>query len=173
MVLNYILVGCPWLTRKRHLTLVSLWCGRTGGWAGGWAYGHVITKFRGYISWPILLYHPLPIESFTIKVPPSNKHRTEMKELCTQSSKYGTPFTSSSSFCSISSCKSLSRSASSSYFQNVKEYSMKKRNIDIKKWLASLPFPPCEFHPVWSTKLLYFKNSCNLGFNLVSSVPMP
>ena len=32
------------LTRKRHLTLVALWCGRTGGWA----YGHVITKFRGY-----------------------------------------------------------------------------------------------------------------------------
>ena len=114
------------LTRKRHLTLVSLWCGR----AGGWAYGHVITKFRGHISLPILLYHPLPNESFTIKVSHSNKHRTEMKELYTQSSKYSTPFTSSSSFCSISSCKSLSRSASSSYFQNVKEYSMIKRNID-------------------------------------------
>lgn len=118
------------LTRKRHLTLVSLRCGRTGRWAGGWAYGHVITKFRGYISLPILLYHPLPIESFTIKEPPSNKHRTEMKELCTQSSKYSTPFTSSSSFCSISSCKSLCRSASSSCFQNVKEYSMINRYID-------------------------------------------
>ena len=115
---------------KQHLTLVSLRCGRTGRWAGGWAYGHVITKFRGYISLPILLYHPLPIESFTIKVPPSNKHRIEMKELCPQSSKYSSPLTSSSSFCSISSCKSLSRSASSSCFQNVKEYSMIKRNID-------------------------------------------
>ena len=118
------------LTRKRHLTLVSLWCGRTGGWAGGWAYGHVINKFRGYTSLHILIISSITHRELHTKVAPSNKHRIEMKELCTQSSKYSTPFTSSSSFCSISSCKSFSRSASSSYFQNVKEYSMIKRNID-------------------------------------------
>ena len=115
------------LTRKRHLTLVSLWCGRTGGWA----YGHVITKFRGnFINRMIISSITHQELHYKLKVPPSNKHRTEMKELCTQSSNYSTPFTSSSSFCSISSCKSLSRSASSSYFQNVKEYSMIKRYID-------------------------------------------
>ena len=115
------------LTRKRHLTLVSLWCGRTGGWA----YGHVITKFRGYFINRMIISSITHQElHYKLKVPPSNKHRTEMKELCTQSSNYSTPFTSSSSFCSISSCKSLSRSASSSYFQNVKEYSMIKRYID-------------------------------------------
>ena len=96
------------------------------------ADGHTVMWLPNFadISLTLWLYHPLPIKSFTIKVPPSNKHRTEMKELCTQSSNYSTPFTSSSSFCSISSCKSLSRSASSSYFQNVKEYSMIKRYID-------------------------------------------
>ena len=115
------------LTRKRHLTLVSLWCGRTGGWA----YGHVITKFRAYFINRMIISSITHQElHYKLKVPPSNKHRTEMKELCTQSSNYSTPFTSSSSFCSISSCKSLSRSASSSYFQNVKEYSMIKRYID-------------------------------------------
>ena len=115
------------LTRKRHLTLVSLWCGRTGGWA----YGHVITKFRGYFINRMIISSITHQElHYKLKVPPSNKHRTEMKELCTQSSNYSTPFTSSFSFCSISSCKSLSRSASSSYFQNVKDYSMIKRYID-------------------------------------------
>ena len=115
------------LTRKRHLTLVSLWYGLTGGWA----YGHVITKFRGYFINRMIISSITHQElHYKLKVPPSNKHRTEMKELCTQSSNYSTPFTSSSSFCSISCCKSLSRSASSSYFQNVKEYSMIKRYID-------------------------------------------
>ena len=57
-----LIFGC-YTCWSSYFTLICLWCWRTDGRAGGWAYGHVITKFPRMGKLLHFLTHDVPLRS--------------------------------------------------------------------------------------------------------------